>query len=82
MNLIVTLLTLGLIGVVLTGFYLDRHPLPAERAQRLFTPTLTANVLVFISAQMVLPLVTVSGYVIMKVASVTARSSAAHSAAR
>ncbi len=48
----ITLLTLALFGLVITGLYLDRHPMPAEHARRWFVPTLATNVTIFFGAQL------------------------------
>ncbi len=56
MTTIVVLLTLAALGIVAVGFYLDRYPLPPERAKRLFVPTFGATVVLFFGAQVALVL--------------------------
>jgi len=56
MTTIVVLLTLVALGIIAVGFYLDRYPLPAERARRLFAPTLGGTVVLFFGAQVALVL--------------------------
>lgn len=54
MTAIVLLLTLVVIGVITTGVYLDRNPLPPQRARRWFAPTMGFAVLAFFGAQVLL----------------------------
>lgn len=56
MTTIVVLLTMVALGIVAVGFYLDRFPLPAERAKRLYAPTLGGTVMLFFGAQVALVL--------------------------
>lgn len=60
MTTIITLLTLALLGMILTGVYLHYHPLEATRARRLMMPTLATNVALFIGAQLTLALLGVN----------------------
>ena len=56
MTIIVVLLTLVALGIIAVGLYLNRFPLPAERAKRLFVPTFGGTVVLFFGAQVVLVL--------------------------
>jgi V/A-type H+-transporting ATPase subunit K len=56
MTTIVVLLTLVALGVIAVGFYLDRYPLPVERAKRLFVPSFGGIVVLFFGAQVALVL--------------------------
>ncbi|QFY88033.1 ATPase [Magnetovirga frankeli] len=51
---IATLLGLSLLGVILSGLYLDRHPLPAAQTRRWLGPSLLGNALLFFAAQLAL----------------------------
>lgn len=51
---ITVLLFIILLGIILGGLYLDRHPLPAEQTRRWLRPTLLGNVVVFFAAQLLL----------------------------
>jgi len=53
MNTIIVLLIAGLLGLIATGIYLEFRPLEAQRARRLFKPTLISNVALFFGAQLV-----------------------------
>jgi len=53
MNTIIVLLIAGLLGLIATGIYLEFRPLEAQRARRLFKPTLIGNVALFFGAQLV-----------------------------
>jgi V/A-type H+-transporting ATPase subunit K len=53
MYTIITLLFAGLLGLIATGIYLHFRPLDAQRAQRLFRPTLVTNIALFFGAQLV-----------------------------
>ena len=56
MTTIVILLTLVAFGIIAVGLYLNRYPLPAERARRLFLPTFGGTVVLFFGAQVALVL--------------------------
>jgi V/A-type H+-transporting ATPase subunit K len=47
------MLIAGLLGLIATGIYLEFRPLEAQRARRLFKPTLITNVALFFGAQLV-----------------------------
>lgn len=51
---IAILLTIALVGVILAGFWLDRHPLSSGQGQRWIKPTLLGNVALFFGAQLLL----------------------------
>lgn len=57
MTTIVILLTLIALGIIAVGFYLDRFPLPAARARRLFAPTFGGTLVLFFGAQVALVLI-------------------------
>lgn len=52
MNAIIALLTAGLLGLIATGIYLHYRPLEADRARRLFKPTIATNIALFFGAQL------------------------------
>ena len=54
MYTIIALLTCALIGVIATGIYLHYNPLEANRARRLFKPTVATNIALFFTAQLVI----------------------------
>ncbi|MCB1773403.1 MAG: ATPase [Gammaproteobacteria bacterium] len=54
MNTILVMLVAGLLGLIATGIYLEFRPLEAQRARRLFKPTLVTNVALFFGAQLVI----------------------------
>jgi V/A-type H+-transporting ATPase subunit K len=56
MNAIIVLLTAGAAALVLLGLYLHLRPLPAARARRLFRPTLTTSIALFLGGQLALVL--------------------------
>ncbi|MBF0255705.1 MAG: ATPase [Gammaproteobacteria bacterium] len=74
MFVIVFLLSAALLGLILSGFYLDRRPLQPARAQRWIRPTLLGNVVLFFGAQLVL--------LAMGISEVAAETGAVASAAR
>ncbi len=51
MTTIITLLTIGLLGMIAYGVYLHHHPLAPGRARKLLKPTLTTNLVLFFGAQ-------------------------------
>lgn len=53
MTTIIALLTIALLGMIATGIYLHYRPLEANRARRLFMPTLVVNIALFFGAQLV-----------------------------
>ena len=53
MTTIIALLTIGLLGMIATGIYLHYRPLQANRARRLFLPTVVANIALFFGAQLI-----------------------------
>jgi V/A-type H+-transporting ATPase subunit K len=53
MNAILILLATGLLALIATGVYLHFRPLEAQRARRLYRPTLITNIAVFFGAQLV-----------------------------
>jgi len=53
MNTIIALLTITLIGMILTGIYLHFRPLEKNRARRLFLPTLITNITLFFGFQLI-----------------------------
>ncbi len=53
MNSIIALLTITLIGMILTGVYLHFRPLENNRARRLFMPTVITNITLFFGLQLV-----------------------------
>jgi V/A-type H+-transporting ATPase subunit K len=53
MTTIIALLTAALLGMIATGIYLHYRPLEANRARRLFMPTLVVNIVLFFGAQLV-----------------------------
>lgn len=53
MTTIIALLTAALLGMIATGIYLHYRPLEANRARRLFMPTLVVNIALFFGAQLV-----------------------------
>ncbi len=53
MNTIIALLTITLIGMILTGIYLHFRPLENKRARRLFMPTVITNITLFFGLQLV-----------------------------
>ena len=53
MNTIIALLTIILIGMILTGIYLHFRPLENNRARRLFMPTVITNITLFFGLQLV-----------------------------
>ncbi len=53
MNTIIALLTITLIGMILTGIYLHFRPLKNDQARRLFMPTVVTNISLFFGLQLV-----------------------------
>lgn len=53
MNTIIALLTITLIGMILTGIYLHFRPLENNRARRLFMPTVITNITLFFGLQLI-----------------------------
>lgn len=53
MNTIIALLTISLLGMILTGIYLHYRPLKPERARRLFIPAIASNITLFFGIQLV-----------------------------
>lgn len=51
MTTIITLLTVGLLGMIAYGVYLHHHPLTPGRAIKLLKPTLMSNLVLFFGAQ-------------------------------
>ena len=60
MTTIIALLTIGLLGMVTTGIYLHFRPLAAERARRLYRPTLAVNITLFFGAQLLVAIIGVN----------------------
>lgn len=52
MTTLIALLTAALAGMIATGIYLHFRPLEADRARRLFRPTVTLNIALFFGAQL------------------------------
>jgi len=52
MTTIIALLTITLLGMIMTGIYLHFRPLEPGRARRLFMPTVITNIALFFGAQM------------------------------
>jgi len=54
MAFLIGLMTLGILGMVLAGIYLEFQPVTTDRARRWFRNTLAGNVVVFLGAQVAL----------------------------
>jgi V/A-type H+-transporting ATPase subunit K len=54
MTWLIALLTLGVLGIIVTGIYLEFRPPHSPRAPQWFRATLAGNVVVFIGAQLAL----------------------------
>ncbi|WP_078120580.1 ATP synthase subunit C [Thiosocius teredinicola] len=52
MTTLITLLTMALLGVIAAGVFLHFRPLEANRAKRLFLPTIGTNIALFFGAQL------------------------------
>lgn len=52
MYFFIALLTIAIIGLILTGLYWNSNPLPAKQAQRWFKPAIGGNILLFFCAQL------------------------------
>ena len=52
MYLFTVLITIAIMGLILTGLHWHRHPLPPEKARRWFTPTIGGNLVLFFGAQL------------------------------
>lgn len=53
MNTIIALLTIFLLGMILTGIYLHYRPLKPERARSMSMPTIASNITLFFGIQLV-----------------------------
>ena len=51
---LIVFMTLGLIALIITGFYYDHHPDKGSHRARWFKPVIGTNLLVFIAAQVAL----------------------------
>jgi V/A-type H+-transporting ATPase subunit K len=54
MSFLIGLMTLGILGLILAGIYLEFHPVSTANARRRFRNTLAGNVVLFIGAQVAL----------------------------
>ncbi|MEJ2575468.1 MAG: ATP synthase subunit C [Gammaproteobacteria bacterium] len=56
MAFLIGLMTLGILGMVLAGIYLEFQPVRSDRAKRWFRNTLAGNIVIFLGAQAALVL--------------------------